>query len=951
MSNKEENPSLTGYYSMEKFIKELKKISGLSENLDDNNDIQIDTPIQTSMDNNIIYLSPYSKDRGESNSSIGNIYSSSKNKELNDNEKIKSEMTKLRKENAELKFSLNNINKKFDNELKEIKKNNELKNKELKETKEIMTKNADLIELLGGKITHYEKLISDIKERQNTEEEEALKSGDNKYITLVDNNKKLKKELIEKDNMITNIKNELNTKNEIFEELNNMKNEMETYLKTMDKLYGEIQSRDGVIKKLKNDMQVIQNNYQQELNELKKQKMQNNSNSKEKNKNINSKTNEKVDAKLLSELKQNKEKEIQLNKELAEIKNSYKEMKESNEKMKELAKETNGMIKKAIDSRDSLKKEYESSINEIVERYEKQIKIMKLVLVKQKEEYEEKLKNKNSEDKKENEINTEKEVNNKIEKKSEGKDKDKDKEKGKEDETKMLEMIKMIEDNKELLKQNEELKNMNEVILSNMKELPNLEQKYTDLFETVKLLQEENHLLKEASKYSSLIELSQNKINDIQNDNNIDNTKNKKTKNLLLDDEGDDDDESKENENNKKDNGGVENKKQKVPGIRQQEIIFDNDKIKNAKNMNKSNSDISNDNSQIKIYNKKKLPRQSSPKISKDNIINKNTTTTTNNKINNIDKKKNNINIDENDDDNDEEVKDEETENNENNLINSNFNLYKPVEEGLLAFNLSKKNYYTVVPEKYDEFWQSFDPETSVQYNTLEGLFLINAKKNNQLYYYSSKKNTFSALFQFKENHSYGCLFLDNLSKNIIAIGGKNSKLVEKFSFESGSLEQLPQLSTHRSKMTCCQVLNKIYCFLGIIEERPNESIIEYLDLDNLPQGWVEVQYDNQTSFKFLTGMSCVNLNDSELFIIGGLINDKVPNEKLLYFNTEQNELFELNKDLPDSEDKNYIFTKNTMFNLFLNGNIISFTNIDDNNQVHILDNELKYDLYLTPKM
>ena len=950
MSNKEENPSLTGYYSMEKFIKELKKISGLSENLDDNNDIQIDTPIQTSMDNNIIYLSPYSKDRGESNSSIGNIYSSSKNKELNDNEKIKSEMTKLRKENAELKFSLNNINKKFDNELKEIKKNNELKNKELKETKEIMTKNADLIELLGGKITHYEKLISDIKERQNTEEEEALKSGDNKYITLVDNNKKLKKELIEKDNMITNIKNELNTKNEIFEELNNMKNEMETYLKTMDKLYGEIQSRDGVIKKLKNDMQVIQNNYQQELNELKKQKMQNNSNSKEKNKNINSKTNEKVDAKLLSELKQNKEKEIQLNKELAEIKNSYKEMKESNEKMKELAKETNGMIKKAIDSRDSLKKEYESSINEIVERYEKQIKIMKLVLVKQKEEYEEKLKNKNSEDKKENEINTEKKVNNKIEKKSEGKDKEKDKEKGKEDETKMLEMIKMIEDNKELLKQNEELKNMNEVILSNMKELPNLEQKYTDLFETVKLLQEENHLLKEASKYSSLIELSQNKINDIQNDNNIDNTKNKKTKNLLLDDEGDDDDESKENENNKKDNGGVENKKQKVPGIRQQEIIFDNDKIKNAKNMNKSNSDISNDNSQIKIYNKKKLPRQSSPKISKDNIINKNTTTTTNNKINK-DKKKNNINIDQNDDDNDEEVKDEETENNENNLINSNFNLYKPVEEGLLAFNLSKKNYYTVVPEKYDEFWQSFDPETSVQYNTLEGLFLINAKKNNQLYYYSSKKNTFSALFQFKENHSYGCLFLDNLSKNIIAIGGKNSKLVEKFSFESGSLEQLPQLSTHRSKMTCCQVLNKIYCFLGIIEERPNESIIEYLDLDNLPQGWVEVQYDNQTSFKFLTGMSCVNLNDSELFIIGGLINDKVPNEKLLYFNTEQNELFELNKDLPDSEDKNYIFTKNTMFNLFLNGNIISFTNIDDNNQVHILDNELKYDLYLTPKM
>ena len=529
---------------------------------------------------------------------------------------------------------------------------------------------------------------------------------------------------------------------------------------------------------------------------------------------------------------------------------------------------------------------------------------------------------------------------------------------------------------------------MNEVILSKMKELPNLEQKYTDLFDTVKLLQEENHLLKEASKYSSMIELSQSKIKDIPSDTNVnntntndfidetpktkiitkkDNTKMKKGKNLLLDDEDYDDDNSKdkninenENENNKKEKGNEseeskkEIKKEKVPAIRQKEIIFDN-KMKNMNNMNMSNSEISNDNSQIKIYNKKKLQRQSSPKSSKDNMhFNRNTTPVYNkdnlnqNENNKKEKEKNSY-LEENE--NDEMQKDDEIESSENNLINANFNLYKPIKEGLLTFNLSKKNYYTVVPEKYDEFWESFDPETSVQYNTLEGLFLINSKKNNQLYYYSSKKNTFSALFQFTEDHSYGCLFLDNLSKNIIAIGGKNSKLVEKFSFENGNMEQLPQLSTHRSKMTCCQVMNKIYCFLGISEERPNESLVEFLDLDNLYQGWVEVKFDNQTSFTVLTGMSCVNLNDSELFIIGGLINDELPNEKLLYFNTEQNELFELNKDLPDSEDKHYLFTKNTMFNLFLNGNIISFTNIDDNNQVHILDNELKYDLYLTPKI
>ena len=699
---------------------------------------------------------------------------------------------------------------------------------------------------------------------------------------------------------------------------------MENYLQTMDKLYGEIESRDGIIKQLKNDIQVIQNKYQNEINELK-------------NKNTMSDLNNlKGDEKLLSELKTSKENEIKLNQQLSEIQKNYNEVKESNEKMKELAKETNNMIKTAIDSRDNLKKEYESAIKELIEKYEKQIKFMKTVLVKQSEEFEEKLKNKKD---KEGEQNEDK--NDKNEKKDE----------------KMEEMMKIINDNKELLKQNEELKNINEVILSKMKELPNLEQKYTDLFDTVKLLQEENNLLKEASKYSSMIELSQSKIKEIPSDTNINNTNtnifedtpktksqiNKKdnnniidqnnkpkSKNLLLDDDSEEDNKEELNKE----------KEEEIPNIKKKEIVFDKNNANNNLNNSESLNNNNDSNSQNRVYRKKKLPRQSSPKSSENNADS------------NHNKSNSNIQNESGEQKEENDINDENDQNDENNkeLINPNFNLYKPIKEGLLTFNLAKKNYYTIVPEKYEEFWESFDPETSIQYNTFEGLFIINSKQNNQLYYYSGKKNVFTTLFQFTEDHSYGCLFLDNLSKNIIAIGGKNSKAVEKFSFEDGTMKQLPPLSTHRSKMTCCQVGEKIYCFLGLCEERPNESIIEFLDLNNLNEGWTEVKYSNQSTFKVLTGMSCVNLNDSELFIIGGLINDEIPNEKLLYFNTEQNELFELNKELPDSEDKNYLFTKNSMFNVFLNGKIISYTNIDDNNQVHILDNELKYDLYLTPK-
>ena len=96
---------------------------------------------------------------------------------------------------------------------------------------------------------------------------------------------------------------------------------------------------------------------------------------------------------------------------------------------------------------------------------------MKIIIAKQALEFEEKLKNKG-------EIKVDKE------KKEENQDE------------KIDEMMKIIQDNKELLKQSEELKNIIEVILSQIKELPNLEQKYTDLFDTFKLLQEENNLLK-----------------------------------------------------------------------------------------------------------------------------------------------------------------------------------------------------------------------------------------------------------------------------------------------------------------------------------------------------------------------------------------------------------------------------------------------------------------------
>ena len=144
---------------------------------------------------------------------------------------------------------------------------------------------------------------------------------------------------------------------------------------------------------------------------------------------------------------------------------------------------------------------------------------------------------------------------------------------------------------------------------------------------------------------------------------------------------------------------------------------------------------------------------------------------------------------------------------------------------------------------------------------------------------------------------------------------------------------------------------NKIYSFFGIAKEgkENDKSPILCLDLDNMDKKWEYIKYEKEADFNILSGMSCTNLNDNELLIIGGIFDDEIPNDKLMYFNLENKKLLKLDKSLPESENKKFVFTENTQFNIFINGDIILYANIDNNNQIHIIDNELHYDLYLTP--
>jgi len=972
--NKKDNNS--NFFSMNEFFEDLKKLSvneelktkNIIESYRKNNTIEADYSINR---NKRYFYKPEMRDKlNERMKILNQSQKQSYNKEV-----IESEIINILKENQELKFCLDILNKKHEKEMKVLKLNNIKKIKEIQSTKEILKKNIVLIELLGSKVVKCEEILKENEINSN-------KSHLNKDRVLIALKEKeeLEKEINEGNEIIKIYKEKLDSKNGMFEEVDKMKNDMEDCLKSMDQLYQEIIQKDGQINELKKNMLLMNSKYKKEIEEL----------SKTKEINLENSSNDEI----LNEISKSKNAQIKMAKELVEIQKNYDNAKNTNAKLENLTKEASEMIKKTIDSRNIIKEGYDKAIEELVEKYEKQIRFMKVVIVEQNEKFEKQLEAIKNGKNKDNNNNPEDVI-------------DDDNDIGINEKNKYIKKLK--NDNIMLMEQNLELKKMNDLILKRMNEIPDLHNKFSELFEKVKLLKEENDLLKESLKNNKYLhkmnqeyegeeeekEDEENLIGekkDIKNINeNNDNKESNKKLNLeelillesLLKDMENNSGEEGQNEKelninkllmlenilkkieNKKGEDDInnENKKEREEkNNEEKQLLFEsklgeNNKIeKNIKIVNNNlkieeNNKIEkgelkdkNYDKSTKIYNKKFF--KSSPKIIKATYNNKSTNKSNLKKVKD-DKGEEIENVEKEDNNNEEE---DEYENVQN-QINENFNLYKPIKEGIIVFNLSKKIYSLTIPENFEEFSIIFDPNTSVQYNTLEGLFVIPSNKSKKLFYYSSKNNIINELFSFKENHAGGCLLLDNSSKYIISLGGYESKAVEKFTFETGKMEQLPEISTCRSKISCNQINNKLYCFFGISKENLNKSIVEYLDLDNIEEGWIEVDFKNNTNYSIISGMSCINLNDNELLIIGGLLNDKIPNETLLYFNIEDKVLNKIEKNLPDSEDKVYIFTQNTMFNLFVNGEIISFANIDNNNNVHILDNDLCYDLYLTPKI
>ena len=281
-------------YTFQEFLDSLKI---LSENNPSNKDIYVDSGDMNNINNQLRIKLEEALDKNESL--------------IQENEQLKNDLLNEQREKSELKFELESIQKKFQNEFKLSELTGIEKDKKLYELTNAINEYENITKELTEKIKYYDELFQNMSKTESKSNENLI------YDETV---QKLLLEVDKKDEIIKNLKNENSSHEQIFKDLSKMKNELDSYTSKIGLLYNEIQVRDKIIEELKSN-----------------------------NPNINK----------LNELSDN-------SKENDFYKLKYEEERNKNEKLRNSISEVTVMIKQLDDSKEQMKNAYENTIKELM---------------------------------------------------------------------------------------------------------------------------------------------------------------------------------------------------------------------------------------------------------------------------------------------------------------------------------------------------------------------------------------------------------------------------------------------------------------------------------------------------------------------------------------------------------------------------------------------------------
>ena len=221
----------------------------------------------------------------------------------------------------------------------------------------------------------------------------------------------------------------------------------------------------------------------------------------------------------------------------------------------------------------------------------------------------------------------------------------------------------------------------------------------------------------------------------------------------------------------------------------------------------------------------------------------------------------------------------------DNNLDKSKLFLFGiDKKENLLIFDiLNKKWSFKKILEIEDiseTFKKNYQYDGTILYNTLNGLFILTGKKTNILYYYNALNDSINRICKFNDSHDNGSLLLDKNNNRIFVFSGKNTKTCEFYSFKDKNIYKIGDMMTDRANASFVISENKIYGFFGFSIQKNNyANSIEFIDYDKLEK-WEEMNINN---FKFNTSHEIKSEIRFDIESIGTIKFENKSNKIIIY--------------------------------------------------------------------
>jgi len=285
----------------------------------------------------------------------------------------------------------------------------------------------------------------------------------------------------------------------------------------------------------------------------------------------------------------------------------------------------------------------------------------------------------------------------------------------------------------------------------------------------------------------------------------------------------------------------------------------------------------------------------------------------------------------------------------------------------VLRFDMENKVFKVIEFADFENFEENYRSAGSISVNVFDGLIVVCGKNFDMCYYYSHLKHSMKKLSNLSYNHENGTLFYNEYSNNMLCLGGRNTRKVEKYVNDDilipfckstkgsanvttkNAWQSYPDLSAERTGTSYVIFEKYLYGFFGYnCNYSKYIDSIERLNLES-PLSWELITFKKNSNFNFLrANFSAINVGNDQILFVGGVdgVNENVI-RNYSYFSFKTNEFVVSDEEINNSTSLDFHRNSSFVTSTDVNSNTY-YIGFDEKENVHIIDKNLKHSVVLS---